>query len=64
MVLETGVGNNDFCQISTSDLMKTFVILLRVAIYPEMMCAGHRDGGKDACQGDSGGPLMHKVLKA
>ena len=23
-----------------------------------MMCAGHREGGKDACQGDSGGPLM------
>jgi transmembrane serine protease 6 len=23
-----------------------------------MMCAGHRQGGKDACQGDSGGPLM------
>jgi len=33
---------------------------IRVVIYPEMMCAGHRDGGKDACQGDSGGPLMHK----
>jgi len=31
-----------------------------VHIYPEMMCAGHRDGGKDACQGDSGGPLMTK----
>ncbi|MET9885899.1 serine protease [Streptomyces sp. NPDC006430] len=23
-----------------------------------MVCAGHRDGGKDACQGDSGGPLV------
>jgi len=31
-----------------------------VHIYPEMMCAGHQDGGKDACQGDSGGPLMTK----
>ena len=29
-----------------------------------MMCAGHREGGKDACQGDSGGPLMKKVNKA
>jgi len=33
---------------------------IRVEIYPEMMCAGHREGGKDACQGDSGGPLMIK----
>lgn len=23
-----------------------------------MLCAGHREGGKDACQGDSGGPLV------
>ncbi|MFJ9342588.1 serine protease [Streptomyces sp. NPDC101733] len=23
-----------------------------------MVCAGERDGGKDACQGDSGGPLV------
>ena len=29
-----------------------------------MMCAGHREGGKDACQGDSGGPLMKKVNKS
>ena len=34
----------------------------RVNIYPEMMCAGHQEGGKDACQGDSGGPLMLKVV--
>eukprot|EP00088_Acartia_fossae_P044944 TRINITY_DN4799_c0_g2_i1.p1 TRINITY_DN4799_c0_g2~~TRINITY_DN4799_c0_g2_i1.p1 ORF type:complete len:356 (-),score=77.21 TRINITY_DN4799_c0_g2_i1:780-1847(-) len=33
---------------------------IRVRIYGDMVCAGHREGGKDACQGDSGGPLMTK----
>jgi len=33
---------------------------IRVRVFSEMMCAGHREGGRDACQGDSGGPLMTK----
>ena len=29
-----------------------------------MLCAGTKNGGKDACQGDSGGPLVLKVILA
>ncbi|CAH0731827.1 unnamed protein product, partial [Brenthis ino] len=31
------------------------------SVFNETLCAGGKEGGKDACQGDSGGPLMYQM---
>ncbi|XP_068100110.1 serine protease 27-like [Hyperolius riggenbachi] len=47
--------DHDDCKVMYSEI---------ASIVEDMICAGYREGQKDACQGDSGGPLVCNVRGA
>ncbi|CAH0678183.1 unnamed protein product [Spodoptera exigua] len=53
-VLQLPVVGNDFC-------MQAYSAYKAQKIDERVLCAGYKQGGKDACQGDSGGPLMQPI---
>lgn len=52
MEIEIPIVNHDTCQEA--------YIPLRKKVTKDMICAGEKEGGKDACAGDSGGPMVTK----
>ncbi|XP_041982794.1 uncharacterized protein LOC121735881 isoform X2 [Aricia agestis] len=50
-VVQLPVQTNPLCK-------KSYEKYPKQVIDDRVLCAGYREGGKDACQGDSGGPLM------
>ncbi|XP_052596270.1 mannan-binding lectin serine protease 1 isoform X3 [Peromyscus californicus insignis] len=52
MEIEIPIVNSDTCQEAYAPLKKK--------VTEDMICAGEKEGGKDACAGDSGGPMVTK----
>ncbi|XP_028731026.1 mannan-binding lectin serine protease 1 isoform X1 [Peromyscus leucopus] len=52
MEIEIPIVNSDTCQEAYVPLKKK--------VTKDMICAGEKEGGKDACAGDSGGPMVTK----
>ncbi|XP_051047179.1 mannan-binding lectin serine protease 1 isoform X2 [Phodopus roborovskii] len=52
MEIEIPTVNHDTCQKAYTPLKKR--------VTKDMICAGEKEGGKDACAGDSGGPMVTK----
>lgn len=50
MEIEIPTVNHDTCQKAYTPLKKK--------VTNDMICAGEKEGGKDACAGDSGGPMV------
>ncbi|CAH6792214.1 Masp1 [Phodopus roborovskii] len=50
--IEIPTVNHDTCQKAYTPLKKR--------VTKDMICAGEKEGGKDACAGDSGGPMVTK----
>ncbi|CAL1273453.1 unnamed protein product [Larinioides sclopetarius] len=53
--VQVPVLNNTICEKWYAEVYSSYV-----RIYNYQICAGYKEGGKDACQGDSGGPLVMK----
>ncbi|XP_072933107.1 venom protease-like isoform X2 [Epargyreus clarus] len=47
--------------VSNSHCAEVYAPYKAQVIDKRVLCAGYKDGGRDACQGDSGGPLMQPI---